>query len=127
MIRSAICALIALLTIAYVNIPTKEIKAYNPPTPQFRHYLHVFHCANIIFYIFVYMENIHKVLEFMETGQRPALIDENEPTEIYEAIDLLRGDTYRFLTYYASIYEFRMSKIQRTTQHQTTEDIELGY
>ena len=73
------------------------------------------------------MENIHKVLSFMETGQRPTLIEEGEPTEIYDAIDELRGDTYRFLTYYASIYEFRMSKIQRTTQHQTTEDIELGY
>ncbi len=73
------------------------------------------------------MDNIDKILLYAETGIRPKAISDDEPTEIYEAVDNLRSDTYRFLSWYTAAYEFRRSKIQRTTQYQTTEDIELEY
>ncbi len=73
------------------------------------------------------MDNIDKILRYAETGQRPTEIADDEPTEIYDVVDKLRGDSYRFLSWYTAAYEFRRSKIQRTTQYQTTEDIELEY
>ncbi len=73
------------------------------------------------------MDSIDKALLYAETGQRPVLIEDGEPTEIYDAIDKLRPDTYRFLSWYAAIYEYRRPKLIRTSQHQSTEDIEIDY
>ena len=38
------------------------------------------------------MDTIEKALHYAETGQRPVEIDENEPTEIYDAIDELKNN-----------------------------------
>ena len=79
------------------------------------------------FKAYIVMDSMDKILLYMETGQRPTLIEEGEPTEIYDAIDDLRKDTYRFCTYYAAIYEYRRPKLVRTSQHQTTEDVDIDY
>ena len=70
------------------------------------------------------MDTIEKALHYAETGQRPVEIDENEPTEIYEAIDQLRGNAKYFLDWWSATTEFKRSKLTRSNfiPVQSTED-----
>ena len=73
-------------------------------------------------------DNIEKILVYAETGERSIDIANNEPTEVYAAIDSLKeNNPEKFLAWYTSAYEYRRAKLVRTTQHQTTEDIDIGY
>ena len=60
------------------------------------------------------MDSIEKALYYAETGQRPVEIADDEPTEIYEAIDSLRKNPKYFLDWWASTTEFRRSKLTRS-------------
>ncbi len=74
------------------------------------------------------MDNIDKVISYAETGIRPSVIAEDEPTEIYDAVDDLKAlDCYKFLQWYSAAYEYRRSKMMRTTQHQTTDGVSITY
>jgi len=70
------------------------------------------------------MDTIEKALHYAETGQRPVEIDENEPTEIYDAIDELKNNAKYFLDWWAATTEFRRSKLTRSNfiPVQSTED-----
>ena len=49
------------------------------------------------------------------------------PVNLYEAIDRLRESPDKFMTWYVNTVEFVRAKQQRSTQHQTTQTVSLGY
>ena len=61
------------------------------------------------------MDNIQKALYYAETGKRPVLIAEDEPTEVYDMIDKLKNSNpYYFLQWWASTTEFVRAKLTRS-------------
>ena len=66
---------------------------------------------------------IEAALTYAATGIKT----DDAPALIYDAIDGLRKTPDKFLTWYANTVEFNRAKMQRTTQHQTTEPKDLEY
>ena len=75
------------------------------------------------FKAYIIMDSIEKALLYFETGERPTLIDNNEPTEVYDLIDKLKKQSSKYaLDWWVATTEFRRSKLMRSNHLPQSKD-----